>query len=417
MLGARQQNGGHAIKLHLHIGTEKTGTSSFQRWLKANKEALEARGICRPAWPKRFLYDSSHRMLSVYAQGFAPEEDAQQLLGLTTAAEHASLCADFETVFEREIARGRADGKLEGGPGCWIISGEHMHSRLSTTAQVQRLAGLLRRHFSAITVHVHLRPQADLANSIISTIIRQGGHVSPDFFKGVQPDNPYYNYAALVARWESAFGAANLRVIPYKQQPSIRAYFLDLWQLAAADFSPELKVNRALGWRTVALQNAIYPYRHKPPAPYALGKVFEALPQEAPLNIGWATAQQISKRMRPINEALILARPDLRLEDLTPDRKSYEGPETFSKVNTPCDFSEQAAGVISELQFQLTIEKAEVASLRADKLISAGRLNAARVKLARANVLLQRIEPVWGQEPRYIRLQRDVAKMLLDLLT
>jgi hypothetical protein len=345
-------------------------------------------------------------MLAVYAQGFAPGEDGQVDLGLKNPAQHTALCKAFAGSFAEELARR--------GAGEWIISSEHLHSRLVDVAQVQRLAAFLRPHFSEIIIHIHLRPQIDLARSVASTHSRRGGRVSADHFSKVTPDNPYYNYHKLVARWGQVFGMEQLRLVAYKRQPSIRLYFLQLWGLEGADFGAELVENKAESWQVMALKNAVHPYRGQIPDMLKLNGMLKAAPEGAKLQPGLDVAKAVTARMKPSNAALVKARPELALGDLTPDFAAYDHPENLSRLEVPCDFAPQAAALIGELQGALLLERARSHVLRAQDALHAGRKVKAKAWLAEATKQLAIIEPIWKDRRVFIRLSRHISKMVLD---
>jgi len=367
---------------------------------------LAAKGILQPIWPKEFRRCGASRILAVYGQGFAPEDDGQQRLGLTTQVAYDTLCGGLELALAAEIAKR--------GNGVWVLSNEHLHSRLKTQAQVQRLAGLLKPHFSEITVHVHLRPQVDIARSISSTMARLGHKVSKNIFDLVVPGSAYYDFAMLVARWESVFGAAQVRVIPYKRVPSIRQYFFDLWQLDATDFGPELSENRSVDWRIMALVNALHPHRGRLLDARRLQKVIEEMPAGPALQIGLARAQEITARMQASNEALVRARPELTMDDFTPDWAAYDHPENLSSITAECVFSAQIAEMISEMQAELLLEKARSQILQAEKFFVAGQKRQANEKLDIASALLLRIEPLWGERDIFNKMRNYMAKVVLD---
>ena len=405
-VGAKQQRHGGNIKLHLHIGTEKTGTTSFQKWLLQHQEQLEACGIIRPAWPDSFLPDINHRMLAVYAQGFTPGEDGQVDLGLKSAAQYKALCKAFARTFAQEVAQRCA--------GDWIISSEHLHSRLVDVAQVQQLAAFLQPHFSEIIIHIHLRPQVDLARSVASTFSRRGGRVTAEHFNKVTPKNPYYNYHKLVGRWAQVFGMKQVRLVAYKRQPSIRRYFLKLWGLEGADFGAELIENQAESWQVMALKNAIHPYRGQIPDALKLNGMLNRAPEGAVLQPGLEVAKAVTARMGPSNAALIKVRPDLAMADLTPDLAAYDHAENLSRLEVPCDFAPQAATLIAELQGALFLERARSHVLRAQAALQAGRKGKARAWLAEAATQMAVIEPTWKERWPFIRLSRHISKMVLD---
>lgn len=402
----QQQNGGRIIKLDLHIGTEKTGTTSFQYWMKKEQSKLEAQGVFLPKAASLFNHTPDNRMMTVFAQGFMPHDEAQKRAGLTTPAAYDALCDEYATALGQDVEQ-RAGGR-------WIISGEHMHSRLTEVKQVRRLASLLQPFFSEVVVHIHLRPQVDLARSIVSTLTRLGMMIGDRNFNAVKPDNPYYNYQTLVARWEKGFGSDNLRLIPYKRRRSIRSYFLDIWQLDAADFGSELRVNRAVDWRVMALVNTVQPHRAGLPVSLGLQRAIDALPAEAPLQIGLARAKEVSARMQETNEALVRARPELTMDDLTPNWADYDHPENLSRMNAPCDFAAQAAGLVAELQGELILEKARCEALKAKNFLLLGQKRRANARLEDASSLLLKIEPRWKDRGAFLYLQSYIAKIVLD---
>lgn len=404
--GKKHQIGRRAIKLDLHIGTEKTGTTSFQSWLQAAQSALAAKGVFCPIWPQKFMASADNRMLSIVAQGFTPTDDGQQKLGLSSKPQYAAICDDFGKAFADKIDSHQTER--------WILSGEHMQSRLVAAAQVERLERFLKPFFSEIIVHIHLRPQVDVARSFISTLTRMGARVTEDKLHAANPENPYYNYAALVARWENVFGAENIRLIPYKRAPSIQRYFLDQWQLDGTGLPAERKINRAVDWRMTALVNTIKPHRPALPLNLGLQRAISALPAEAPLQLGLERARDITDRMRASNEALVAARPELTLEDLTPNWDDYDHPENFSKINVICDFAAEMAGVIGELQGELILEKARNNVLQAKNLLAAGKKQHANAKLKYAADLMLTIEPDWENRDGFVKLKNFMAKVVLD---
>ena len=403
---AKQQRHGGNIKLHLHIGTEKTGTTSFQKWLLQYQEKLEASGIIRPEWPDRFLADINHRMLAIYAQGFVPSDDGQADLGLKTEAQYQSLCTAFTGFFAKEVARR--------GAGEWIISSEHMHSRLTRVTQVQHLAAFLRPYFSEIIIHIHLRPQLDLARSVATTLSRAGGRVTADSFNKVAEEVPYFNYHTLVGRWAQVFGAKQVRLVAYKRQPSIRRYFLELWGLNEADFGAELAENRAESWQLMALKNALHPYRKQIPDMKRLNSMMVDTPEGAALQPGLALAKAVTARMKRSNAALVKAWPALTMADLTPNWSDYNHAETLSRLETPCAFAPQAAALIVELQGALLLERARTHVLRAHEALQNGRKMKAYEWIAKATAQMDLIEPTWKDRRVFIRLSRHLAKMMLD---
>lgn len=182
----------------LHIGTEKTGTTSIQHVLSSSREALIERGFAY----SRSAGNRNHLRLAAYA-GDPPRVDElrndlrnvpdaggpYEAFPDDLAAEMASLPAQVHTV---------------------IFSGEHCQSRLVTAESVGRLKALLDRHFSDYLILVYLRRQDELAISHFSTQLRNGQR-NARLLPVREERNPYFDYAALLDRWASVFGRQAMR--------------------------------------------------------------------------------------------------------------------------------------------------------------------------------------------------------------
>lgn len=387
--GKINQPGRCAIKLHLHIGTEKTGTTSFQRWLEQNRAQLAKHDVIYPDLPKMFPHGVGQRILSVYAQGFNPEYDAFAHVGIVDEASYERVKEGFAAVFDAQIRANPA--------GNWVLSSEHLHSRLTAPAQVETLSRFLRRHFDDITVYIHLRPQVDMARSLASTVARGGSLIGRGFFEAVDVTSAYYNYQTLVARWAAVFGVKNITVIPYKRNPDFQRYLLEKLGLSAAAFPPVVRENESIDWRLMALLNAIRPYQPPDKNGQRLPAAFKAIPCREPLQIGLAFARELDGRMRESNAALIATRPELAPEDLTPDWANYDHPENLSKIGQPVVFAEPLAAVLAQMQGQITQERGLTRLAESERALARGNHKMARKKLALARRLIAELvseEPV-----------------------
>ncbi len=297
-----------------------------------------------------FKDDVNQRVLTAYAQGFQPKDDAFVRAGIRDERGYQRLCDGL-------VAELSAMAEANQSPQQVVLSGEHMQSRLYEPEQVQRLKRLLTSVFDEITVYIHLRPQVDLARSLASTLVRGGGMVNPKRYLGISESNPYFNYFALVNRWQAEFGAANLRIIPYKRQPSMVAVIKQALGLPDDGFSEVPRQNTELDWRVIAMLNAMKPYRQArqagPDVPHGL----ESLPCEQPLSFGMELSQSIETKMRAGNEALIALRPELEAGDLSSDSSELEQEENLSRVNEGAVFAEPMARLFALMQRQIEVER------------------------------------------------------------
>jgi hypothetical protein len=185
--------------LILHIGTAKTGTTSIQNFLYANRQALERQGFFVPS----FLGVSpNHRWLPLLAQeentvdGFAIRQ------GLHTSPQQLR---DARAAKRMELHQ--AASATVGAT--WIISSEQLQSRL-TAADLLRLHRLLEPLFEEIRVLVYLRQPLPAAISSWSTRTR-GGRVTPTL-PSPQSFAFLCDHAPILRRWQEVFGRQQLMV-------------------------------------------------------------------------------------------------------------------------------------------------------------------------------------------------------------
>ncbi len=190
------------MHLTLHIGTEKTGTTSIQNFLSINRALLGENGVIVP----RSLGGTNQRLLAGIAMNDDHVDDLFQSAGLTDDEARHTAKADWFSQFRREL-----DAKADGADMV-LISSEHLHSRLSRDGEIERLHELLSPLFESITVVVYLREPIATAVSAYSTAVKYGAigaNIPP-------PDRPYFfnlvNHARTTRRWSGVFGDDALRV-------------------------------------------------------------------------------------------------------------------------------------------------------------------------------------------------------------
>ena len=187
----------------LHIGTEKTGTTSIQKSLYENRIQLAAKGKLFPA-SAGFI---SNQNLVVYGKQ-APEQDlAPPQLDVSDTAELAAWKSQFVQKHCAEVLAFQERHEHS----TLIYSAEHLQSRLTTVSEIKRIARLMRPLFDQIDVVVYLRRQDLYALSAHSTSVR-GGKQDGFAFEEINAQGPYYNYRLLVENWSKVFGADALQV-------------------------------------------------------------------------------------------------------------------------------------------------------------------------------------------------------------
>ena len=207
----RPEGAGGRWRCVLHIGTEKTGTTTLQGFLGKNRAELTARGYFVP---------------SCLGSGFDPMVMNSDLLAAYARADNASDPAVGGGRRGADLAGFRARirealaAELAGAPeGCHtvLLSSEHCHSLLQAGFEVEGVWALLAPFCADFRVLVYLRPQHEVALSRYGMMLRLGradvaplpfveGRVAP---RGEVPFG-YFDYAGLLARWGAVFGRAAL---------------------------------------------------------------------------------------------------------------------------------------------------------------------------------------------------------------
>ena len=212
--------------LFLHIGTEKTGTTTLQTMFADNRDLLSRYGLLYPRVPGSV----NHVGAALYALDLEDRPDLRSAIGLQTAAELITYRDGFISSLSREA----------GSSGCQslLISNEHLSSRLTQQVQIERLVQGLREVATDIRVVVYLRPQYELAPSWFSTSIKSGN--TEPFSPPLGDGNYFYNYDKLLRNWEAVVSPANMTVRLFSKQEFIKSNLID-------DFLFALGINRPDG--------------------------------------------------------------------------------------------------------------------------------------------------------------------------
>lgn len=181
------------MDLYLHIGTEKTGTSSVQNFFGANRELLARKGILYPETPGH----KNHTGLAAAAQNLSDIGPLRKTIGLRSRE-------DIEQ-FRLRLIAGLEDEYRSRDFKTVVMSGEHCSSRLLQDEEVQWLKDILSPHFDTIKIVAYLRRQDDYLLSIYSTAVKSGG----TFALGIPPQRSIetrYDYWPFLSRWARVFG-------------------------------------------------------------------------------------------------------------------------------------------------------------------------------------------------------------------
>ena len=184
-------------KLILHIGTEKTGTTSIQEFLSENKSELEKQGFFIPKSPCGSA--PNHRKLATACFNNGNTDDSFFDFKIKKFEEWQE---ETLNVIRKEL--------ISSSINTHILSSEHFSSRLTDTAEISRLYSFLKEIYSEIKIVVYFRRQDEYAVSLYSTYLKSGG-VS----KTILPTSAIfarYDYYKICKKWEGVFGLNSIIV-------------------------------------------------------------------------------------------------------------------------------------------------------------------------------------------------------------
>ncbi|HFU74880.1 MAG TPA: hypothetical protein ENK66_01405 [Arcobacter sp.] len=182
-------------KIILHIGSEKTGTSTIQEWFVKQRSSLLQHGILYPKSPGYM----SHVKLAIYASN---EPFNKELHQLYFPKEKKFSDVDFENELHRELENTSAETV--------IFSNEHLSSCVRTQAGINKLIKLLKYFTSEIQLIFYIRRQDNFWLSHYSTEVIVGSPNSLQIPK--DKDIFLYDYYSIVELWRKALDRNNIIV-------------------------------------------------------------------------------------------------------------------------------------------------------------------------------------------------------------
>ena len=275
----------------LHIGTEKTGTTTLQAHLALNRDTLLERGFMVPICLSPYRKLANHERLTTYALRPEKIDDdlrvAARLISSTQIDDHrAKILSDLQREIENISA------VIE----TLLLSNEHCHSRLVEEDEVALLKELLSEFAEDFKIVVYLRPQHELAVSLYTQALKAGHFnigVLPQFSSGKKlwVNKRYFDYFDLINRWSSIFGVENIIVRIYSEHDLINGNVIDdFFKVINCDQTDlQIPVNHNVGMPkdAQAVLNAFnrfaydYPEEVTPQLRGQLIKALESLPQGA----------------------------------------------------------------------------------------------------------------------------------------
>jgi len=199
MFWFKKKNINTGQKAVLHIGVEKTGTTTIQEFLHLNRRLLSEQGIHFP----RFMNLRNHWKLAVYCGNNRRSNQFTDLLDIDEPEKRNNWNATFSDTFNREIKN------IVHQYQHVIFSSEHFTSLLKDQEEIETLRAFLAQHFSTFSIIIYIRRQDLLASSMIGTKAKSG------IGNGIATGNNinrrhYYNFHKTLKNWSLVFGKENI---------------------------------------------------------------------------------------------------------------------------------------------------------------------------------------------------------------
>ena len=181
-------------KLILHIGSQKTGTTSIQQFLAQNRDYLNEQDIYIPD----YLGGINHRYAVFLAEEHNKRDDA------FTRSHGLKDNYEKKIKFKQSLLSKLKSDSKRNCSKIWIISSEFFQSRLNTEIEVSRLYDIVNNLFRDIKIICYVRDPLSTAISTWSTYVMSGGvarHLQ-------RPRTIFHNncdHKNLVTRWENGF--------------------------------------------------------------------------------------------------------------------------------------------------------------------------------------------------------------------
>jgi hypothetical protein len=183
--------------LYLHIGTEKTGTTSVQEFFHQHRSQMEER--------HSILYPKFG-----YAK-LAQFELVAAIHPMSNGGRKAEFAPNFD--YDPSEVWGRFCAQILGSDCRKVfVSVEHFSSRLSEVG-IRFISEYLKENLPGfkVVVLIYLRNQVDMLQSAYSTYIKTGGTKSIfEIADGINGGGIYYNYFNLISLWAKYFGSKSI---------------------------------------------------------------------------------------------------------------------------------------------------------------------------------------------------------------
>jgi len=329
---------GRARRIVLHVGVEKTGTTSIQAFCARNADALLTKGV-------------------LYPEGFGPQNHMAlaAAVGPLDRVKHIGPTEGWRGPEDQARFRAGATRRLRAAArrvrgGTMLLTSEHLSSRLHAP-QVAALREMLAPLAEAIDVVIYLRRQDELVLSLHSTYAKSGGTRERAWLETIS----WLDYDAFLGRWETVFGRDHVTVRRFPvENGALVTDFLEAARLpkVEAAYAPP-RLNRSLDARNLRLLTAInarmaaWDERGYMPERAALVRLLEERSTGAPPSMAFAERQALLGRFAASNERV--------------RARYFPESEALFAAPVPGDVAEEAVGFEDAIDLAVELWKARAA--------------------------------------------------------
>ncbi|MEP3334406.1 sulfotransferase domain-containing protein [Sedimentitalea sp.] len=226
------------MKLSLHIGTPKSGTTTIQRFLKHNRALLQENGVYVP----QSVGEGNHRRLAAMFLNDDTVDYFFRRLNLQDRAERIAAKHQWQSDLSTEIEAQRCSHV--------VMSSEHLQSRLHEPEAIRALSDYLQPRFSDIRIILYIRDPLDTAVSLYSTAVKSGSTRAeiqlppPDHWANI------VDHKATIQRWQANLAPAELRLRLFQKDDFVKgdllADFISAAGLPDLDYGRPKRANESL---------------------------------------------------------------------------------------------------------------------------------------------------------------------------
>ncbi len=217
----------------VHIGCEKTGTSSIQKFLLENQQTLTSEGLY---FPIECGLLSNHRLHWIIEDN----PDHHPFIYDPKSGLGDCLNAGREKITEEHYSKVKAFQRDHTHGSHVVYSSEHLHSRVYDPQVIQNLKDWLSPLYDRIKVVVYLRRQDKLVLSAYSTHLR-GGTTDTFIFPSAGTGSPYFGYRRLIDQWSDVFGKSDILIRQFEKTQLYKENIVDdFGNLVGFDFSSSI---------------------------------------------------------------------------------------------------------------------------------------------------------------------------------